>query len=86
MIGLPLVGPNDIRIDSALKSDSCGNVRIPVMWAGVGAKRRWFAFYSSQKLHAELVRNKMRIPVMWAADYGDVGQSRSEATLVVFLH
>jgi hypothetical protein len=28
----------------------------------------------------------LRIPVMWAADYGDVGQSRSEATLVVFLH
>ena len=28
----------------------------------------------------------VRIPVMWAADYGDVGQSRSEATLVVFLH
>lgn len=28
---------------------------------------------------------RVRIPVMWAADYGDVGQSRSEATLVVFL-
>jgi hypothetical protein len=26
----------------------------------------------------------MRIPVMWATDSGDVGQSRSEATLVVF--
>jgi hypothetical protein len=26
----------------------------------------------------------VRIPVMWATDYGDVGQSRSEATLVVF--
>jgi hypothetical protein len=25
----------------------------------------------------------VRIPVMWATDYGDVGQSRSEATLVV---
>jgi hypothetical protein len=25
----------------------------------------------------------LRIPVMWATDYGDVGQSRSEATLVV---
>jgi hypothetical protein len=28
----------------------------------------------------------MRIPVMWATDSGDVGQGRSEATLVVFLH
>jgi hypothetical protein len=28
----------------------------------------------------------MRIPVKWAADSGEVGQSRSEATLVVFLH
>jgi hypothetical protein len=26
---------------------------------------------------------EVRIPVMWATDYGDVGQSRSEATLVV---
>jgi hypothetical protein len=26
----------------------------------------------------------VRIPVMWATDSGDVGQSRSEATLVVF--
>jgi hypothetical protein len=29
---------------------------------------------------------KVRIPVKWAGDSGDVGQSRSEATLVVFLH
>jgi len=28
----------------------------------------------------------VRIPVKWAADSGEVGQSRSEATLVVFLH
>jgi UDP-N-acetyl-D-glucosamine dehydrogenase len=28
----------------------------------------------------------VRIPVKWATDSGDVGQSRSEATLVVFLH
>jgi hypothetical protein len=28
---------------------------------------------------------KLRIPVKWAADSGDVGQGRSEATLVVFL-
>jgi len=28
----------------------------------------------------------VRIPVKWAGDSGDVGQSRSEATLVVFLH
>jgi glucose-6-phosphate-specific signal transduction histidine kinase len=28
-------------------------------------------------------RGLVRIPVMWATDYGDVGQSRSEATLVV---
>jgi hypothetical protein len=28
----------------------------------------------------------VRIPVKWAADSDDVGQSRSEATLVVFLH
>ena len=28
----------------------------------------------------------VRITVMWATDYGDVGQSRSGATLVVFLH
>jgi hypothetical protein len=28
----------------------------------------------------------LRIPVKWAGDSGDVGQSRSEATLVVFLH
>jgi len=27
----------------------------------------------------------LRIPVKWAADSGDVGQGRSEATLVVFL-
>jgi hypothetical protein len=27
---------------------------------------------------------ELRIPVMWATDYGDVGQSRSEATLDVF--
>ena len=26
----------------------------------------------------------MRIPVKWASDSGDVGRSRSEATLVVF--
>ena len=26
----------------------------------------------------------LRIPVKWSADSGDVGQSRSEATLVVF--
>jgi hypothetical protein len=29
---------------------------------------------------------RLRIPVKWAGDSGDVGQSRSEATLVVFLH
>jgi hypothetical protein len=29
---------------------------------------------------------EVRIPVKWAGDSGDVGQSRSEATLVVFLH
>jgi hypothetical protein len=29
---------------------------------------------------------QLRIPVKWAGDSGDVGQSRSEATLVVFLH
>ena len=29
---------------------------------------------------------KLRIPLKWATDSGDVGQSRSEATLVVFLH
>ncbi len=28
----------------------------------------------------------LRIPVKWAGDSGEVGQSRSEATLVVFLH
>jgi len=28
----------------------------------------------------------VRIPVKWAGDSGDVGQGRSEATLVVFLH
>jgi len=28
----------------------------------------------------------LRIPVKWATDSGDVGQGRSEATLVVFLH
>ena len=28
----------------------------------------------------------VRIPVKWATDSGDVGQGRSEATLVVFLH
>jgi hypothetical protein len=28
----------------------------------------------------------LRIPVKWATDSGEVGQSRSEATLVVFLH
>jgi hypothetical protein len=28
----------------------------------------------------------MLIPVKWASDSGDVGQGRSEATLVVFLH
>jgi hypothetical protein len=28
-------------------------------------------------------RDQLRIPVMWATDSGDVGQSRSEATLVV---
>jgi hypothetical protein len=28
----------------------------------------------------------LRIPVKWAADSGDVGQGRSEATLAVFLH
>ena len=27
----------------------------------------------------------MRIPVKWATDSGDVGQGRSEATLVVLL-
>jgi hypothetical protein len=32
------------------------------------------------------VRVLLRIPVKWAGDSGDVGQSRSEATLVVFLH
>ena len=26
----------------------------------------------------------LRIPVKWASDSGDVGRSRSEATLVVF--
>jgi len=35
---------------------------------------------------AKLIQCRLRIPVMWAGDYGDVGQSRSEATLVVFLH
>jgi hypothetical protein len=30
--------------------------------------------------------NVLRIPVKWATDSGDVGQGRSEATLVVFLH
>jgi len=28
---------------------------------------------------------QLRIPVKWATDSGDVGQGRSEATLVVFL-
>jgi hypothetical protein len=27
---------------------------------------------------------KLRIPVMWAGDSGDVGRRRSEATLVAF--
>jgi hypothetical protein len=31
-------------------------------------------------------QGSVRIPVKWATDSGDVGQSRSEATLVVFLH
>jgi hypothetical protein len=30
-------------------------------------------------------RANVRIPVKWATDSGDVGQGRSEATLVVFL-
>jgi hypothetical protein len=29
-------------------------------------------------------RTWLRIPVKWAGDSGEVGQSRSEATLVVF--
>lgn len=33
----------------------------------------------------QIPRN-LRIPVKWAADSGDVGQGRSEATLVIFLH
>jgi hypothetical protein len=32
-----------------------------------------------------VVAERVRIPVKWAADSGDVGQGRSEATLVVFL-
>jgi hypothetical protein len=35
---------------------------------------------------APCVPQQLRIPVMWATDSGDVGQDRSEATLVVFLH
>jgi hypothetical protein len=31
------------------------------------------------------VWDEVRIPVKWATDSGDVGQGRSEATLVVFL-
>jgi hypothetical protein len=34
----------------------------------------------------QLLVDLVRIPVKWAGDSGDVGQSRSEATLVVFLH
>ena len=34
----------------------------------------------------DLAQAWVRIPVKWAADSGDVGQGRSEATLVVFLH
>ncbi|MHB1675654.1 MAG: hypothetical protein ACYCSP_15535 [Acidobacteriaceae bacterium] len=30
------------------------------------------------------IRGCLRIPVKWAADSGDVGQNRSEATLVAF--
>ena len=39
-----------------------------------------------EELEIELVWIEVRIPVKWAGDSGDVGQSRSEATLVVFLH
>jgi len=37
-------------------------------------------------VHSRSVSVCVRIPVKWAGDSGDVGQSRSEATLVVFLH
>ncbi|MHB2008246.1 MAG: hypothetical protein ACYCOX_09360 [Acidobacteriaceae bacterium] len=39
-----------------------------------------------QKLmrHAQVSTTMLRIPVKWAADSGDVGQNRSEATLVAF--
>jgi hypothetical protein len=39
-------------------------------------------FYRRVRIQANIVR----IPVKWATDSGEVGQSRSEATLVVFLH
>jgi hypothetical protein len=35
--------------------------------------------------HLDNCAHFVRIPVKWAADSGDVGQGRSEATLVVFL-
>ena len=37
-------------------------------------------FYSA----LDTMNGKVRIPVKWASDSGDVGRSRSEATLVVF--
>ena len=49
------------------------------------ADRHAFYAKTSIPVFSADVRN-VRIPVKWAGDSGDVGQSRSEATLVVFLH
>jgi hypothetical protein len=46
------------------------------------------SWQNSRTCHARKINSKssvMRIPVKWATDSGDVGQGRSEATLVVFL-
>jgi len=46
----------------------------------------WHLGKRTVKATDAFIRKLVRIPLKWATDSGDVGQSRSEATLVVFLH
>jgi len=47
---------------------------------GIHRRHFWHPNYPTMWLRRRLTC----VPVMWAADYGDVGQSRSKATLVFF--
>ena len=66
----------------------CGNTEIPSDLEEREPQRAalYKATASLVRAYANIADELVRIPVKWAADSSDVGQGRSKATLVVFLH